>query len=129
MAKNPLPYDDDSLMFGPYVLTAGNITRLVSCEPGAYALTKSTASKGPTVRYVGRSDVNVAGRLYDHLDEGYTAFYFKLALDELDAFEMECEEFHRYGKATRLDNVIHPARPAGYRGPACSKLGCRGESY
>lgn len=119
------PYKASSAMeSGPHPLTVEDVYGRVSRTHGIYLLVSKGEKGSLIVTYVGRSEALVE-RLAAHIGEGhYIGYYYKYANSRGEAFEFECEEFHRYGEDLHLDNDIHPARPAGYRGVACSDRGC-----
>lgn len=89
-------------------------------SPGVYWLRRDP--QGP-VRYVGRSDADVGGRLRQHAREReYAVFEFEYAPSPRAAFEAECRLFHRYRDT--LDNALHPARPPGtdWSCPRCGRF-------
>jgi len=112
---------------GPYILLPDLVARLDEVH-GVYIL--SDKLRGIFVaRYVGRA-VDLCDRLGDHAAEGtYAYFFVKQTKTEIGAYWAECSLFHQYGKATHLDNRIHPARPAGVNLPRCSETGCKGEAF
>lgn len=65
------------------------------------------------VCYVGRSDTDLNLRLKEHLDENsdYEFFKFKFAKTVIDAYEMECRNYHDF---PNNNNKIHPEKPKGY---------------
>lgn len=89
--------------------------------PGNYALGYLNANGRLRVCYVGRSDHNVASRIQDHLEKGYTHFKFCYATSSWDAYKRECENYHDFGESDDLDNDIHPDRPDGtnWKCPCC----------
>lgn len=108
-------------MFGPYNLNATTIKNKVAPRKiGNYAL---GYMKGNTfiVKYVGRSDNDVAWRLTCHIHEGYQCFKFSYACSIKAAFDKECRNYHDFGDKNNLDNINHPDRPQGqnYKCPCC----------
>lgn len=77
------------------------------------------------VEYTGRA-MDLTDRLKDWIGK-YPIFRYVMLESATAAFRKECAEFHRYDKVWYLDNEIHPARPAGYKGKSCSMDGCSGE--
>ena len=75
------------------------------------------------VQYVGRSDTDVARRLKEHVNEGYSHFKFSYASSRRAAFIKECQNYHDFNPS---DNDIHPRRPddANWRcpNPDCDEL-------
>lgn len=120
-------YDPASQMHGPFLLGARTIAEVVpEGAEGVYLLTSVASDGSEIVTYVGRGKLRQ--RLHYHRSngeaEGYVGFYFVVCSSKLFSFKKECREFHRHGGRTHLDNEIHPRRPAGYSGPACSSHGC-----
>lgn len=107
-------------MEGPHTLSVDSIGRVVTRKsPGAYLL----GSRDQEVRYVGRSDDDVASRLKAWAYSQYWYFWFEYADSPKAAFEVECTQWHEQGGAEgRLDNKEHPARAAGsdWQCPRCS---------
>ena len=96
---------------GPYALDAETLDAVVTRKsPGAYVLGRS---EGQTfyIRYVGRSDTDVAARLRQHLGD-YPQFKFGYFGSPRAAFDKECQLYHDFGES-KLDNRFHPARPWG----------------
>src|SRR6266436_7641181 len=82
--------------------------KVTKISPGVYVLDKT--SSGPfTASYVGRSDVDLNGRLHQWVGKYkyFKACYFDSAKA---AFEAECELYHALSPK---DNTNHPARPSG----------------
>lgn len=127
MAKPRYPYNPQSKMNGPYALTRDSVSRVVpSGKIGTYLL----ASYGKTmfgtdavfIEYVGRS-LDLRDRLLEHVPERYLLLYFKELATESSAYLSECEDYHRYGGTSCLDNEVHPAKPSivSPRCPVCSQ--------
>jgi hypothetical protein len=111
----------NSGLFGPFILDSESIDANVKGEgPGAYALGKYDKPNDTFyVSYVGRSDDDLNGRLHEHETELYSHFQYAFYHSEEAAFKNECELWHAFGGPTgKLDNKVHPARPAG------KKLNC-----
>ena len=74
------------------------------------------------VKYVGRSDNDVAARLRKHVGEKYKRFKYSYASSPKTAFEKECRNYHEFGESQLLDNDIHPDRPKGasWKCPCCN---------
>lgn len=107
-------------MEGPYLLSYAEIDeRVTRTSPGVYEL---SVSKGGPVRYVGRSDDDLNGRLKQWVGSKYNYFSFEYCSSPKAAFEKECTLFHYHGGTEKLDNDRHPDRPAGtnWQCPACS---------
>ncbi len=102
-------------LHGPLYLAAAVIDRhLIRTSPGVYALGET---QGPNfvIRYVGRSDLDLAERLKDWIGR-YRQFKFAYYASAKAAYEKECTLWHDFGgPAGRLDNARHPARPMGGR--------------
>ena len=105
-----------------YRLTPTMIKNIVTQKkPGNYRLGKLVNGQS-RIKYVGRSDTDVAFRLLTHISEGYSWFKFCYADSAEEAFERECNEYHANGGPEgKLDNVRHPDRPKGsnYKCPRC----------
>ena len=111
-------------MEGPYKLTDTVIDREVTkTSPGNYGLGHTNDGGGFTVKYVGRSDVDVNDRLKDWVGS-YKEFKFSCAGTPKAAFEKECRNYHDFGGREKLDNEQHPARPSGtgWTCPVCTIL-------
>lgn len=107
---------------GPYSLTTDgiddNVTRI---SPGTYVHGR-TNGDGFIVKYVGRSDSDVNGRLKQWVGKGYPEFKFGYLDSPKAAFEKECHIYHDFGGPSgELDNEIHPQRPEGssWQCPVC----------
>ncbi len=72
------------------------------------------------VKYVGRSDDDLNGRLRKWVDK-YKRFKYGYFDSPKAAFEKECKIYHDFGEKDDLDNDIHPARPenANWKCPGC----------
>lgn len=107
---------------GPFALIDREVDRQVTrTSAGAYALNRGGSSGTFYVHYVGRSDVDINGRLKAHVGN-YRRFMFEYCPSPKAAFEQECGLYHDF---TPSDNLVHPARPAGstWRCPRCSLFG------
>lgn len=63
-----------------------------------------------TIKYVGRSDINLKRRLLQHAARGaYQFFSIEETETIFEAFQLECREWHRI---EGLDNKIHPDAPS-----------------
>lgn len=112
-------------MNGSYELTTAKINAAVTkTSPGNYALGYRKDDIF-VVQYVGRSDSDVAARLKQHVGKKYTRFKFSYATSAKAAFEKECHNYHDFGGKEKLDNTIHPDRPAGsgWKCPCCKIFG------
>lgn len=75
------------------------------------------------IKYIGRSDTRLRSRLIDHVkndNEDYTHFSFEITDTILEAYRIECREWHN---AIDLDNKAHPKKPKNlkYRCSYCRK--------
>jgi len=108
-------------MKGSYALTVDAIDREVTTtSPGNYGLGYTSSDGTFIVKYVGRSDSDVNGRLKNWVGS-YERFKFSYASSAKAAFEKECHNYHDFGENEELDNKDHPRRPSGsgWRCPAC----------
>lgn len=97
-------------LHGPYPLTDAAInSNVLGMGPGAYALGASGSFTGISVQRVGRSDVDLNGRLHNYVGE-YSSFEYGFFDTPQAAFRKECELYHREKPA---DNIIHPDSPTG----------------
>ncbi len=106
-------------MEGPFSLTTTSIDDNVTKKsPGVYELFISY--DGP-VKYVGRSDEDLNARLKTWVGSKYKYFKFEYCSSPKAAFEKECQLYHYHGASEKLDNKIHPQRPAGtdWKCPVC----------
>lgn len=106
---------------GPFRLDVATVVQQVArVAPGAYALGK--VENGTFyIRYVGRSDSDVAARLKQWIGH-YTSFKFEYFPSPKAAFEKECHLWHDFGGPEgTLDNDVHPRRPNGanWQCPRC----------
>ena len=107
-------------MEGIFSLNAESIEKNVTqISAGNYAL-GHVKDKKFYVKYVGRSDSDVNGRLKQHVGK-YKEFKYSYAKSAKAAFEKECQNFHDFGGEKYLDNKIHPDRPkdSGWKCPLC----------
>jgi hypothetical protein len=92
---------------------------LIKSRVGNYALgnfrRKPDASKRTFfVKYVGRSDNDLHGRLVNHLnndDIPFSHFKYSYSYSILAAYKKECINYHEFRKG--LINDIHPRKPNG----------------
>ena len=108
-------------MLGPYIFTSAEIDRVVTkTSPGNYGLGYSNDTF--TVQYIGRSDSDVNQELKARLAAKYKHFKYSYATSRKAAFEKECHNYHDFGGNEKLDNEIHPSRPAGtdWECPVCT---------
>jgi hypothetical protein len=113
-------------MEGPYVFTYSEIDRVVTTtSPGNYALGYTKDDDTFIVQYVGRSDTDVKQELKARLATKYKHFKYSYATSPKAAFEKECHNYHDFGGKEKLDNEIHPDRPAGtgWKCPVCNIFG------
>ena len=113
-------------MQGPFLLSVGKISETVTkTSAGNYALGYVDDEKVFRVKYVGRSDSDVAARLRKHVGEKYKLFKYSYATSPKAAFEKECRNYHDFGESRLLDNDIHPDRPRGanWKCPCCNHYG------
>ena len=109
-------------MNGSYEYTSAKIDEILTKKsPGNYALGYDTESSF-IVKYVGRSDGDVATELKTYLSNGYKYFKYSYATSPKEAFERECKNYHDFGGKEKLDNKVHPDRPdnSGWKCPSCS---------
>ena len=112
-------------MQGSYELTRAKVDAVVTrTSAGNYALGYSRNNTF-YVQYVGRADSDVASRIKQHVGEKYERFMFSYATSPKAAFEKECKNYHDFGENRKLDNKIHPDRPAGtsWKCPYCRIFG------
>lgn len=110
-------------MKGAFPLTLAKINENVTeTRAGNYALGYVDDDNIFRVKYVGRSDSDVAARLKQHVGEKYTRFKYSYAPSPKAAFEKECRNYHDFGESRLLDNNIHPDRPKGanWKCPCCN---------
>ena len=105
------------MLMGPYQISAVD-SYVTRSSPGVYVLSRD----GRTANYVGRSDTDIGARIKASASEGYgyTYFWFENAESPRDAFNKECEYYHRYNPP---DNKNHPAVPFGTNW-RCPIIGC-----
>lgn len=115
-------------MDGSYDLTEELMEEKVQANKiGNYALGRLKKNDDKVtfvVKYVGRSDDCLRGRLKDHVGN-YDRFKFSVASTAKEAFEKECCNYHDFGESKTLDNEIHPDRPEGenWKCPRCKNFG------
>ena len=97
-------------MSGPFPLSHQNIdSRIPPSTAGVFVL--GTIDNRGTIKVVevlGRSDNDLAGQLKQHVGRA-DGFLFQIAPTPTEAFHMECDLYHRLGRA----DFLHPVRPAG----------------
>ena len=109
-------------MEGPYNFTSSEIDRVVTrTSYGNYALGYTKDDGTFIVQYVGRSDTDVNLELKARLTSKYKHFKYSYATSPKAAFEKECHNYHDFGGSEKLDNKIHPSRPAdtNWKCPVC----------
>jgi hypothetical protein len=98
-------------LVGPVPLNAQSIgSNILPGMPGVYVLGEPHQQGGVAVRYVGRSDEDLAGRLKQQTGY-YSHFVYDYAASAHDAFIKECEMYHEWQHL--IPGQIHPARPQG----------------
>jgi hypothetical protein len=97
-------------MSGPFPLSHHNIdSRIPPSTAGVFVI--GAIGDGGTLKVVevlGRSDSDLAGQLKLHVGRP-GGFLYQTAPSPADAFHMECDIYHRLGRA----DFLHPVRPAG----------------
>ena len=108
-------------MSGTNTLTAESIDKVITKKSAGNYAFGYVEDKTFYVKYVGRSDVNLNDRIKHGIDN-YKSFKFSYANSPEDAFEKECKNYHDFGEDKKLDNEIHPQRPANtdYLCPICT---------
>jgi len=113
-------------MRGPYSLSTAEIDKNISrTSAGNYALGSVNGEGTFIVKYVGRSDTELKARLKQHEATGkHPNFKYSYATSPKAAFEKECKNFHDFGGTQKLENDIHPDRPAnaGWKCPYCKNF-------
>jgi hypothetical protein len=107
-------------MNGSYELTKEKIDeKITKTSAGNYALGYVKESTF-YVKYVGRADSDVNGRLKKWVGS-YQQFKYSYATSPKAAFEKECKNYHDFGERKSLDNKIHPDRPddSSWKCPIC----------
>lgn len=99
-------------MDGPFTFDQSTIDKKVTKKSaGNYALGYMKADTF-IVRYVGRSDSDLHGRLTSQLTEDpHKMFKFSYASSALEAYKKECRNYHDFGGSKSLENDIHPDKP------------------
>jgi hypothetical protein len=110
-------------LVGPYALTQASINQHVSIKsPGVYVLGVTNAANNTfPVDRSGRSDIDLAGRLANHIGK-YREFMYAYFNTSREAFYAECELHHAF---TPSHNEMHPDNPNGLslRCPHCRACG------
>lgn len=109
-------------LLGPYELSFDTIDKqLPSQACGVFAVGYVDVSNTFRIERVGRDDVNLA-ELMRSLIGSSGRFKYAICANSKQAFEAECEIFHRFRPP---GNFIHPVRPSGsrWRCPICQALG------
>ena len=95
---------------GPYRLTADGIDgALLDREKGAYALGHEDFQGRFMITHVGRSDDDLRSTLRGLIGTS-ASFKFSETLSDRQAFEIQCELFHKFRPP---GNHLHPDRPKG----------------
>jgi hypothetical protein len=95
---------------GPYTLDNETINAVVTrISPGYYWLSHAPEGERFEIDRNGRSDSNVNRRLHEHVGD-YDQFTFSYATSPKEAYEKECEHFHKYRPP---DCDYHPDSPDG----------------
>lgn len=105
-------------LIGPYRLSFDAIDGVVTRKSaGVYALGYADGRGRFCVNHVGRSDIDLRGRLLDFIGSD-ALFKYRYCSSTQTAFEKECELFHDIGPP---GNRVHPDRPRGttWRCPRC----------
>lgn len=99
-------------MKGPFELKEEMINaQIKGWSPGNYAL-GHIKGNAFVVKYVGRSDTDVNGRIKDWIGH-YTHFKWSYASSEKMAYDKECRNYHDFGENQNLDVDKHPSPPKG----------------
>ena len=97
-------------MSGPYDLTFDSLQRVVTQgRTGVFAIGQTDVSGTFRVQRVGRADDDVLEALRLLIGCG-NQFKFAIFTSAREAFDTECELFHRLRPPS---TIIHPSRPAG----------------
>lgn len=105
---------------GPFRLTVDGIASAVKASgPGVFMLGHEDFGGKFVVTHVGRSDRDITSKLKDLIGVSGQFKYAKLATSR-EAFEAECELFHRFRPQ---GNHFHPDRPHGtsWTCPHCTR--------
>jgi hypothetical protein len=109
---------------GPFSLTPRGIDSAVNVLlPGVFVLGKVKDDDGIfQIRFVGRDDQDLRSSLRQHVADWYPQFFFKVYFSGKEAFEKECELYHKFNPP---DNTAHPARnkDTGWTCPCCGFSG------
>jgi hypothetical protein len=93
---------------GPFILAWESIEEeLVDNCPGAYALGFTDHLGRFAITFVGSAGDDLKSRLKGHIGTA-PQFKFRHYAQQRQAFEKECEMFHRFMPA---GNFLHPSRP------------------
>jgi hypothetical protein len=97
-------------MSGPFPLSHTSIeSRIPPSTAGVFVIgTIDDRGTLKAVDVLGRSDSDLAGQLKLHVGRA-AGFLFQTAPSPNDAFNMECDLYHRL----RRSDLLHPVRPAG----------------
>lgn len=105
-------------LYGPYDLTFDSVDAVMPVgSRGVFALGYAEDSSMFRVQRVGRDGKDLSRKLKSLIGAS-NKFKYRLTLTEREAFEMECELFH---KLRPPSNISHPDRPQGsdWRCPYC----------
>ena len=107
-------------LLGPFELTfEGVLEAMPKVQRGVFALGHLDSAGRFRIERIGREDGDLRLRLQALIGSS-NRFKFAPAATALDAFESECELFHRFRPP---GNIIHPVRPegSGWRCPVCTR--------
>jgi hypothetical protein len=107
-------------LHGPFALSPDVIEEeLADCCPGAYALGFVDSLGRFSITYVGSGGEDLKEKLKGHIGTALQ-FKFRHFATGKQAFEKECEMFHRFFPP---GNFLHPSRPDGrdWCCPRCRK--------
>lgn len=111
---------DQIRLNGPYSLLCDALNdELVEDCPGVFALGYTDYSGRFCVTFVGSAGRDMKSKLRRYIGTA-AQFKFRHFPDERQAFEKECELFHRF---MPFKNFLHPERPEGttWQCPGCSQ--------
>lgn len=110
-----------SRLVGPVELSFDVVDRvLAAAGSGVFALGRVDGAGTFRVERVGRADHNLRESLKSLIGCG-NQFKFAVTASAKEAFELECELFHRFRPPS---TIIHPGRPPGsdWKCPCCTQL-------
>lgn len=97
-------------LIGPYRLTVDGIADAVKeRSPGVYALGHQDFNGRFRITHIGRSDKELSQTLRDMIGTSSLFKFLPLATSK-EAFEKECELFHKFKPP---GSSLHPVRPPG----------------